>query len=286
MTGRVRKAFTLVELLVVIGIIAVLIGILLPSLQKARQQAATAKCLSNLRNVGHAILMYAQDNKNVLVPGYIANETGGSRGIENYATLLVGMKYLPAPNQDQDWDDETKADEAVFRCPAGLEPKHEIPGPWPASPTDGIGAYAWRRMSTTAGPAVWAATGVIVDTWYGINMIDNVSSAQSKLFPFRKFKLNDDKTLLGQISKYNEFKNASSLTIMFDGLRWMDGDVNRVNFRHNSNRTANFLFVDGHAESLNISVLPKLTDTQMRNVNNGVASLKPWPVPHWRMDQR
>src|SRR3954451_5665794 len=61
-----RRAFTLVELLVVIAIIALLIAILLPALMRAREQANRVKCMSNLRQIGTACVMYANDNK-----GYI-----------------------------------------------------------------------------------------------------------------------------------------------------------------------------------------------------------------------
>jgi len=64
--SRTQKGFTLIELLTVIAIITILAGMLLPSLGRAKERATTIQCASNLRQLGAALLMYGEDNQQLL----------------------------------------------------------------------------------------------------------------------------------------------------------------------------------------------------------------------------
>jgi prepilin-type N-terminal cleavage/methylation domain-containing protein/prepilin-type processing-associated H-X9-DG protein len=104
-----RPGFTLVELLVVIGIIAVLIAILLPALAKARFQATLTACASNQRQLGAAMLMYANANHGFL-PRF--DLTGG--GQANLSDLLGGPDGFFSY-----FNSKYKLPKDVLFCPAG-----------------------------------------------------------------------------------------------------------------------------------------------------------------------
>lgn len=87
-----RHGFTLVELLVVISIIALLIGILLPSLRRAREQAKSTVCLSHLRSLGQGIAMYALDSNDALLPSRMPNL---GDGVNWQSQIAGGLKYRP-----------------------------------------------------------------------------------------------------------------------------------------------------------------------------------------------
>ena len=98
--ARVRSGFTLIELLVVIAIIAILIGLLLPAVQKVRAAANRSKCQNNLKQIGVAVHNYASANGDSLPPLTASfNAVGVSKSA--YTSLNAGIHALLMPYLEQ-----------------------------------------------------------------------------------------------------------------------------------------------------------------------------------------
>jgi len=113
-----RKAFTLIELLVVIAIIAILMSILMPALNRAKEQGKRAVCLNNLKQLTLAWILYADDNDDKLVNGD-AEETGTFGPPPTGACASGGRHYQERPWVLKDWQDGMTLDQKIDAIKGG-----------------------------------------------------------------------------------------------------------------------------------------------------------------------
>jgi prepilin-type N-terminal cleavage/methylation domain-containing protein/prepilin-type processing-associated H-X9-DG protein len=266
-----RRAFTLVELLVVIGIIAVLIAILLPALQAARRQASQVQCASNMRQISLAMLMYVQNYKGKLPPSQIR---AGSAIAPVYgegwwwATELVRYKFINAPNLfPAPGANKVFNRSSVFRCPEGVD-EDALKGGAGEYPTD-----AKNNAYNIPNESQAKAEGFGIACWYMLNS-RNLSTSGAwpngdKITPFLYFSGSTAAAMQKDLAdprwqrNLSMIKKAAEMVMIVEAAdtNWVDQGnspvypgnfLNRLGARHGKktargdNAWTNFAFFDGH----------------------------------------
>jgi prepilin-type N-terminal cleavage/methylation domain-containing protein/prepilin-type processing-associated H-X9-DG protein len=269
--GSALHAFTLVELLVVIGIIALLISILLPSLQSARRSANAVKCLSNLKQIALGNQFYANENDNYVVPAETNYENA-----PHWAALFVEYDYAPGFTEGITSADDQISFDSIFRCPEGLDDNWGSFGsPFPDSHEDQRGASFWLRSTTD---------GRQVPTWYAANATSGRTSVNYlDIFPMSTipYATPGDPASTSSVNKFNKFRDSSELVLIYDGIFRHEFRGFTINGRHGDLDRTNLLFADGHAATFNTSEMP---DNSFVLLNPTLLS-EEFGAVKWRLDQ-
>ena len=246
------RAFTLVELLVVIGIIAVLISILLSAVNNARKSATTVQCMSNMRQIGVAMLAYQSENRSGTMPVYV--DPGHPYWPTGWfwANELVSRRYLKGPQGTTAFG---FMGPSVFRCPAELAEKIDpfIPTyPQPPRNFHSGGINFWNVPS--AKEAVVVTYTLNAMNWSRTPSFYNTGPLST---PFMWFQPKSPANPLDNPNhplaarSMTKIRKASQMVMALESPA-INISVPRLSARHGKvtgdgrNAYTNFLFFDGH----------------------------------------
>lgn len=259
-SDRRFKGFSLVELLVVIGVIGVLIALLFPAFSRVRESARATTCLSNLRQIGTAAAAYATKFDGYTLPAGYAHPTENAAGTstrrdaETWATILVNQKMLVAPDV-KTINASVSTEHSVLRCPSGTEDLEF--SEFSAAGSGSAGEEIPTRDHGLAQRPTRAKSdrsGVVVDVWYGMNATHR--SFNSIQTPGRRLP---DHSNPGDFSlvRLSRISDPSRMVFIYDGV-WINPmvDADRLAARHGKGRLTNILFYDGHAATFTTKDLP------------------------------
>jgi prepilin-type processing-associated H-X9-DG protein/prepilin-type N-terminal cleavage/methylation domain-containing protein len=250
------QAFTLVELLVVIGIIAILLSMLLPALRRAREAGQTVTCASNMRQMGLAIQQFALVNGDRGPGG--ASTKNGSFAWDNVLNAIIFKQ--PQHNQKGTRITLGEAQPNTLGCPS-FAMNYNLSK---TTPTSNYGRAIAINQYVTGGTYYKVGSTVYSEGRYGLLVKDPASVVSyftkywlgSKMSKFkntsRKFMIVEHERASDSVSASFPYNDLPTTWFLGDDPIYPKyaGDNGNYAFRHNGQRIMNVLFVDGHVEGL------------------------------------
>jgi prepilin-type N-terminal cleavage/methylation domain-containing protein/prepilin-type processing-associated H-X9-DG protein len=237
--GETERGFTLVELLVVIAIIALLLSILMPSLNRVRESAKSVVCRTNLRQQGVALLLYSNENSDVMISEEDGHGTGHSR-----PWMAIMLPYI-GRNEPKNlgaavWDNDGAI--KIFKCPSYKDP------------------FVFDNTGVSYGINIYYTTHIDYNTGKTGSFVNRTRIRQ----PSKRMYVADSMDYLKPISPdlLKEYRLVRVPVRMTSWLlaRYFGGMYDMpVADRHNGG--SNILFVDNHTDLMKFTdIWPKLSD--------------------------
>ena len=249
-------AFTLIELLVVIAIIGILASMLLPALAKAKAQGRSARCLSNLRQFGLGLTMYANDHDDVLPYGA---SRGNGFNAGDWIYWRTNTALYPPIEKSPIALGVGSTSAQLFRCPGDRDDTTRN-----AVSTAPHGPYNYSYTINSYDPSGGTAVGLASINIGGVPYLFRLASVNR---PETKISFLEEQTTfaIGEAAR-NATGGALSPGIPTDG-RWFNqpdpvtgAPRSNLTIRHNGK--GNVVFVDGHVESVHWQFVTNFANSQ------------------------